>query len=79
MSPFELGRYFDYCSELLSLIAKIGAVYVQDFTDAVALGAVDEVENLTTGLSRKIWQKIMVLESTTASTAATDSQTSNQP
>jgi hypothetical protein len=26
-----------------------------------ALGAVNEVEELTTGLSRKIWQKIMIL------------------
>jgi len=31
MSTFELGRYLDYCSELLSLISKIGALYVQDF------------------------------------------------
>ena len=31
------------------------------FDDAVALAAVNEIENLTTGLSRKIWQKIMIL------------------
>jgi hypothetical protein len=34
---------------------------VQKFDDPVALVAVNEVEELTTGLSRKIWQKIMIL------------------
>jgi hypothetical protein len=62
MSRFELGRYLDYCSEMLSLISKIAALYVQNLDDPVVLAAVDEVETLTTGLARKIWQKIMVLE-----------------
>jgi hypothetical protein len=29
----------------------------------VALAAVNEVEDLTTSLSRKIWQKIMIINS----------------
>lgn len=62
MTPFELVRYLDYCSEMLSIISKIAAVYVQDYDDDVTLGAVNEIENLTSGLSRKIWQKIMILE-----------------
>ena len=62
MTPFELSRYFDYCSELLSMISKIGALYVQAFPDPVALAAVDEIEALTSGLSRKIWQKIMIVD-----------------
>jgi hypothetical protein len=62
MTRFELGRYLDYCSEMLSLISKIAALYVQNFDDPVVLAAVDEVETLTVGLSRKIWQKITVLE-----------------
>lgn len=57
----ELIRYLDYCSEMLSLIGKLAALYVQKFDDPVALAAVNEVEDLTTGLSRKIWQKIMIL------------------
>ena len=61
MSQFELSRYLDYCSEMLSLIGKVAALYVQRFDDPVVLSAVDEVEDLTTGLSRKIWQKITVL------------------
>ena len=61
MSRFELSRYLDYCSEALSLTGKLAALYIQEFDDPVALQAVNEVEDLTTGLSRKIWQKLMVL------------------
>ncbi|MCA9592089.1 MAG: hypothetical protein KC776_02235 [Myxococcales bacterium] len=62
MSDFELLRYLDYCSEMFALVSKVGALTVQGFADPVVLGAVDEVENLTTGLSRKIWQKIMIVQ-----------------
>src|SRR5213592_2171304 len=62
MTDFELSRYLDYCSEMLSLIGKVAALYVQRFDDPVALSAVDEIEDLTTGLSRKIWQKIMIID-----------------
>jgi hypothetical protein len=61
MSRFELSRYLDYCSEMLSITGKIAALYIQDFDDDGALAAVNEVESLTTGLSRKIWQKLMIL------------------
>jgi hypothetical protein len=46
---------------MLSLVGKVAALYVQDLDDPVVLGAVNDVENLTTGLSRKIWQKIMII------------------
>jgi hypothetical protein len=77
MTPFELNRYLDYCSDLLALISKIAALYVQDFPDTALLDAVDDVEDLTAGLSRKIWQKITVLEHLTRSVPnwpATDGQ-----
>ncbi len=61
MTKFELNRYLDYSSEMLSLIGKIAALYVQTFSDPVVISAVNEIEDLTTGLSRKIWQKIMIL------------------
>ena len=61
-SPAELIRYLDYCSDLLALISKLAALYVQNFDDPVTLSAVNEVENLTNGLSRKIWQKIMIFD-----------------
>lgn len=62
LTTFLLGRYLDYCSELLSLINKIGAIYVQEFPDSVALDAVEQLASLTNGLSRNIWQKIMILD-----------------
>ena len=62
MTALELNRYLDYCSEMLSIVSKIGALYVQSFPDSQALTAVDDIESLTNGLSRKIWQKIMILD-----------------
>jgi hypothetical protein len=61
MSRTELGRYLDYCSEMLSVTSKIAALYVERFDDSVTLAAVNEIESLTAGLSRKIWQKITML------------------
>jgi hypothetical protein len=61
MAASDLERYLDYCSEMLSLIGKIAALYIQNFDDGVALAAVNEIESLTTGLSSKIWQKIIII------------------
>jgi hypothetical protein len=71
MTPFELNRYLDYSSETLALVSKIAALYVQGFEDPVLLDAVDDVENLTAGFSRKIWQKITILENLGRSLHAT--------
>jgi hypothetical protein len=62
MTAPELGRYLDYCSELLALTSKIAALFVQQFNDPVVLSTVNEVETLVTGLSGKIWQKITLLD-----------------
>ena len=37
MTPFELNRYLDYCSDALAVISKIAALYVQGFEDPVVL------------------------------------------
>lgn len=47
----------------LSLTSKVAFLFVQRFDDPVSVGAVNDLENLTTGLSRKIWQKISILNS----------------
>jgi hypothetical protein len=60
LEGYDLKRYFDYCSELLSVISKFAALLVEDFDDPVTLSAVNEIESLTSGLARKIWQKIIV-------------------
>lgn len=62
LSRSELARYLDYCTDLLSLASKVAALYVENLQDPVVLAAVNDVENLTTGLSRKIWQKITILD-----------------
>ena len=61
MSELELLRYLDYCSEMLSLTGKLAALYMQDMRDPVIIETVTEIEDLTNGLSRKIWQKITIL------------------
>jgi hypothetical protein len=56
-----MERYLDYCSEMLSLVGKIAALCAEESQDSVVLDTVSTVENLTTGMSRKIWQKISLL------------------
>ena len=70
MSKYELGRYLDYCSEMLSLTSKLAALYAQVLPDGVVIDAVNEIENLTANFSRKIWQKISIIESYSATSAA---------
>ncbi len=62
MTAYELSRYLDYCSEMLSLAAKAAALYAQAIPDPVIIEAVADIERLTAGLSAKIWQKIMIIE-----------------
>ncbi len=56
-----LERYFDYCTEMLSLTGKLAAIIAESSRDAEVAAAASDVEALTTGLARKIWQKIMVM------------------
>ena len=59
---FELSRYLDYCTELLSLASKLAALHAQCVNDPVVLDAVNDIEVLASNLSNKIWQKIMILD-----------------
>ncbi len=62
LSREQLLRYLDYCTEMLSLTSKLGALYAQSFPDSVVVGGVNDIEELTTNLSRKIWQKIAMVQ-----------------
>jgi hypothetical protein len=62
LTRFELARYLDYCSEMLSLASKLAALHVQYVNDPVVLDAVNDIETLAASLSNKIWQKIMILD-----------------
>lgn len=68
MTPYELTRYLDYCSEMLSLAAKIAALYAQATRDTVIIESAHSLEQLTSNLSAKMWQKIRL----TQDMAATD-------
>lgn len=58
---YQVRRYLDYCSELLAMVSKVAMLYLEDQSDPVVLDAVDQIENLTTSLSRKIWQKVSIM------------------
>lgn len=62
LSPFELTRYLDYCTEMLSLTGKIAALYAQSTRDATVLATANDLEQLTANLSEKIWQKIAIIQ-----------------
>lgn len=61
-SLIDLRRYLHYCGEMLAIVSKIAALYVQRFPDAPTVIAVDQVEVLCSSLSQRIWQKIVVLD-----------------
>ena len=61
LSPFLLERYLDYTADLLAMVGKLAAWYAQRVTDPEVLLAVNELEQLTGGLSLKIWQKIQIV------------------
>jgi hypothetical protein len=63
MSRADLTRYLGYCSVMLSLGAKLAALYAQKLPDAVVIDASSDIQNVAGGLSLKIWQKIAILES----------------
>lgn len=61
LSAIDMATYLDYCSELLSLVAKTAAVYAERTTDPAVLATISDIENLTNGMARKIWQKLGLL------------------
>lgn len=61
MKKLDLVRYLDHCAEMLALIGKLAALYADRMRDSAVIQAVNEIESLTSDLSRKIWQKITIL------------------
>lgn len=62
LSALDLVRYLDYCSEMLSLAAKVAAVYAQSTKDPQVVAASSDLQQLTANLSAKIWQKIRIAQ-----------------
>jgi hypothetical protein len=76
LNKFQMTRYLDYCSEMLSLTSKVAVLFGQSLDDQAVAEVVSDIERVSSGLSQKIWQKIMILQElqTSADTAATAPQ-----
>lgn len=70
MSPFELARYLDYCSEMLSLAAKVAALYAQGTRDPLIIETASDLSQITSDISSKIWQKITLVQQSITSEPA---------
>ena len=62
LNQFQMTRYLDYCSEMLSLTSKVAVLFGQSLEDQVVAEVVSDIERVSAGLSQKIWQKIMILQ-----------------
>jgi hypothetical protein len=62
LTPHELSRYLDYCSEMMSLTSKVAVLFAQSLPDPVVTEAVSDIERIASGMSQKIWQKIMMVD-----------------
>lgn len=67
LTPFEFQRYLIYCTEFLSLISKVSAIFSHSIEDNLVAKNADEIENLSSLISSKIWQKLIILERITIS------------
>jgi hypothetical protein len=62
LTRFEVARYLDYCSEMLSLTSKVAVLFAQGFPDPSVTESVSDIERIAAGLAQKIWQKIIIIE-----------------
>jgi type II secretory pathway pseudopilin PulG len=62
LTAAQMERYLDYCSEMLAITGKLAALYAQAVADDGVAQAVNDIENLGSNLSRKVWQKITLLQ-----------------
>jgi hypothetical protein len=71
LDKFQMTRYLDYCSEMVSLTSKIAVLFAQSFPDQAVTEAVSDIERISSGLSQKIWQKIIILQELRTGTGTT--------
>lgn len=58
----DLWYYLSLSTDLLAVTGKLAALFAQSQTDRTVLDTVNEIEGLSTDLSRKIWQKMSFLK-----------------
>jgi hypothetical protein len=54
----DLWLYLSFATDLLAVVGKLAACIAQSQTDRIVLDTVYEIEMISTSLSRKIWQKM---------------------
>lgn len=62
LNQFQMTRYLDYCSEMVSLTSKVAVLFGQSLDDQIVGDVVSDIERVGSGLSQKIWQKIIILQ-----------------
>jgi hypothetical protein len=62
LNEFEMTRYLNYCSEMVSLTSKVAVLFGQSLDDRAVAEVVSDIELVSSGLSHKIWQKIIILQ-----------------
>ena len=70
LDEFQMARYLDYCSEMVSLTSKVAVLFAQSFADQVVAEVVSDIERVSSGISQKIWQKIIILQALRSTTDA---------
>jgi hypothetical protein len=70
LNEFQMTRYLDYCSEMLSLTSKVAVLFGQSLDDRAVAEVVSDIERVSSGLSQKIWQKITLLQELSTTTDA---------
>jgi hypothetical protein len=70
LTEFQMTRYLEYCTEMLSLASKVAVLFGQSLDDPAVAEVVSDIERISAGLSQKIWQKIVVLQQLRAAEAA---------
>jgi hypothetical protein len=57
-----LWYYLSFSTDLLAVIGKLSACFAQGQSDRMVLDTVNEIETVSTALSRKIWQKMSLVK-----------------
>jgi len=78
LNEFQMTRYLDYCSEMLSLTSKVAVLFGQILEDQAVAEVVSDIEHVSAGLSQKIWQKIIILQELRAATDAAAATRGNE-
>ena len=58
----DLWCYLSFSTDLLAVIGKLAACFAQSQSDRIVLDTVNEIETVSTALSRKIWQKMSLVK-----------------